>query len=127
MKKFLSIIIVVTLACFSSANAEEGVNLICNADVSINMDTNKVTSITGTKAITIFPNSKSYNFQGNTGRYLETGNLITWVETGGNIVDKYYFDRVSGEFTDLFGIMVDGQFKAGLAQKYKCKKAEALF
>ena len=126
MKKFLTII-VVTLACFSSANAEEGVNLICNADVSINMDTNKVSSFTGTKGITIFPDSKSYNFQGKTGTYLESGNLITWVETAGNMVDKYYFDRVNGEFTDLFGLLVDGEFKAGLAFKYKCKKAEALF
>ena len=127
MKKLLAII-VVTLTCFSSANAEERVNLICNADVSINMDTNEITSITGTKGITIFPDSKEYSFQGNSGSYLESGNLITWiVGLGGRIVDKYYFDRVSGELTDVFGIMEDGKFKPALAQKYKCKKTDALF
>jgi hypothetical protein len=128
MKKLLITILAVFI--FSSANAEERVNLICNADVSIDLYDNKITSVSGTTAITIFPESKKYNFEGNSGSYTEEGNLIKWsigLPIDGNIIDEYHFDRVSGEFTDFFGIWIDGSFKPGLAQKYKCKKTEALF
>jgi len=129
MKKFL-LIIFVTFTPFSYAIAEERVNLICNADVSVELDSNKTTSTSGTKGISIFPESKKYNFQGFTGTYSEEGNFITWRNgdaIDGNIIDDYYFDRVTGEFMDIFGFWIDGAFKPKLVIKYKCKKTEVLF
>ena len=111
------------LISISSANAEERVNLICDAYASINLDTNEVTRVSGTEGITIFPESKKYSFKGTSGPYREDGNIIRWaIGLGAGIVDKYSLDRVSGEFTDFFGRMIDGKFNAGLVQKYNCKK-----
>jgi len=126
--KQLLLISFISLGLISAANGEERVNLTCDAYASISLDNNEVTSIYGTEGITIFPESKKYSFKGNSGTYIEDGNIIMWaIGLGENMIDKYYFDKVSGELTDMFEVMLDGKFKAVSVFKSKCKKTEALF
>jgi hypothetical protein len=132
MKKLL--IAILTVFILSSANADEPVYLLCDAYFSFKFNDNpdnEFQAVSGTKSFTIFPQSKKYIFEGNSGSYKEEGDLIRWrivlIPSDNPIVDDYILNRVSGEFTDTFGIIKDGIFEPGILFKYICKKTTALF
>ena len=58
MKKLLINILIVLIV--SSAYAEERVNLTCNAYTSYDYNDDKFEGVTGTKVLSVFPQSKKY-------------------------------------------------------------------
>ena len=128
-KKLLINILIIFIV--SSAYAEERVNLTCNAYTSYDYKDDKFEGVTGTKVLSVFPQSKKYILGSDIGTYKEIGNLITWrtrlINSENYFGSEYVLDRFSGELTDTFGLMKDGSFNPSLSIKYKCKKTEALF
>ena len=132
MKKLLITIFAVFI--ISSSNAEEPINLLCDAIWMYrynNNPDNEFKPVSGTKALTIFPQSKIYIIGNDEGIYKEIGNLITWrtwlINSEPYVGDEYVLDRFTGEFTGTFGGMIDGSFNHLASTKYKCNKTEPLF
>jgi len=132
MKKLLITIFAVFI--ISSSNAEEPINLSCDAIWMFKYNNNpddEFKPVSDTKSLTIFPQSKIYIIGSDKGIYKERGNLITWstwlINSEPFIGDEYVLDRFSGEFTATFGAMKDGSFIPSFSTKYKCNKTEPLF
>ena len=129
MKKLIITIFAVFI--FNPSFAEEPINFLCDAMFMYTYEDGEFEAISGNKSFTIYPQSKIYIIGNEEGTYKERNNIITWrtwlIDSKPFVGDEYALNRLSGEFTDSFGIMKDDTFIPSFTAKYQCKKIEPLF
>ena len=121
MKKLLVLLFSILIS-FNSY-AKDRVYLTCefySAGEGIELD--------GSNTLTIFPNSYEYIYGEYSGKYKEKEDSITWSGSLSKTLPiRFTLNRISGEMTEEWLGIQDGEIITGTTLKSKCTKIESLF